>query len=278
MGHRHGQIIGAALLAGGLTWQVSLAAERFGEVPDTAYVRSVYDGDTLTLETGDKVRVRWVNTPEIRPYEPLAQEAKELTERFTRRQQVQVLVGPDPRDGYGRVVAGIRTADGRDLSLALVEAGLGHVFLIPPEAGDPTPLLLAQSRARTAKRGIWGTEAYAGALHMTSFHANGPGDDHQFVNGEYMRIANIASGETSTEGWMLRNRGGQTFPLPAVTIPMGHTVIVRSGRGTTQADVSKQLVIHLGSDVPAWNDDYEVAELISPEGVVVDSRAQGKPR
>ena len=32
-----------------------------------ARVSKVYDGDTVVLDTGERVRVRWVNTPENAP-------------------------------------------------------------------------------------------------------------------------------------------------------------------------------------------------------------------
>lgn len=46
--------------------------------PATAVVTSVYDGDTFTLDTGDRVRLRWVNTPELKPAEDYGIEAKTL--------------------------------------------------------------------------------------------------------------------------------------------------------------------------------------------------------
>ena len=57
------------------------------------------------------------------------------------------------QDGYGRLIAGIRVGD-VDLSLALVERGLGHVFIIPPESLDIGPLLAAQAKARQSRRGF----------------------------------------------------------------------------------------------------------------------------
>ena len=40
-------------------------------------VVDVYDGDTVTLSTGDKVRLRWVNAPELQPQEAYGLEARE---------------------------------------------------------------------------------------------------------------------------------------------------------------------------------------------------------
>ena len=52
-------------------------AQSADTAPDTGRVVQVYDGDTLTLESGDRIRLRWVNTPELRPKEDYGIEARE---------------------------------------------------------------------------------------------------------------------------------------------------------------------------------------------------------
>lgn len=240
--------------------------------PASAGVASVYDGDTLTLATGDKVRLRWVNTPELKPAEPFGPEARAATEAFVGRGTVRLLLGSaNPRDGYGRVVAGIET-DAGNLSLHLLELGLAHVFVIPPDDTDIAPLLAAQARAKAAGLGIWSTDRYAGDLHITSFHANGRGDDHADPNVEYLRICNISSGPVDLAGWRITRSDGTSYPLPAVTVPAGHTFELKSGVGVDQRDPSAQLEVHLGSATPIWNDDRDRATLLDPRGAVADAR------
>ena len=56
-------------------------------VPAQGRVVEVYDGDTLTLASGDKIRLRWVNTPELRPKEDYGIEDREAARqgRFNKR-------------------------------------------------------------------------------------------------------------------------------------------------------------------------------------------------
>lgn len=245
--------------------------------PSRARVSHVYDGDTITLDTGDKVRVKWVNTPEKRPLEPFALEATRLAERTVLGRVVDLVVDPDnPRDGYGRLIAGVRTKHG-DLSLKLIEEGLGHVFLIPPEPEDPSELLAAQRRARAAKKGIWSTDRYAGALHVSSFHADARGDDELNVNGEYLRVCNITDEPIDVQGYYFTNHDGDKFELPSLTVPAGHTVLVHTGRGEHQHDPAIQLEIFLGHPKPVWNNDYDQATLFDPKGEQVDQVEHGKP-
>jgi endonuclease YncB( thermonuclease family) len=251
----------------------ALAAAPTGPPPTEARVLSVYDGDTFTLETGDKIRLKWVNTPELRPKEAYGEEAKELTQRLIQDERVKLIMdGPNPRDSYGRVVAGATTASGKDLSLELIRAGLGHLFIIPPDTTDLSAHLAAQGEARAAKRGIWSTESYLGVLHMTSFHANAAGDDNTNVNGEYMRVCNISVEPVELSQFRMMTRDGRTFALPKMIVPAGHTVSVRSGKGSPQDDPRFQLEAFLGSDTPIWADDYDVATIVDAEGRTVDQR------
>ncbi|HCH65457.1 MAG TPA: hypothetical protein DFR83_21810, partial [Deltaproteobacteria bacterium] len=157
--------------------------------PESGTVIKVYDGDTVTLEGGDKVRLRWVNTPELRPLQAFAVEARDSASALLMGKTVDLVYGPGgKRDGYGRLVAGIRTEES-DLSMHLLERGLAHVFIIPPDDLDPAALLAAQQTAKEAGLGIWSLPEYSGTLHITSFHANGRGDDRADPNVEYLRLS-----------------------------------------------------------------------------------------
>ena len=244
-----------------------------GPPPQQARIVSVYDGDTFTLESGDKVRLKWVNTPELRPKEAFGEEARDLTKRLILDTTVNLVMDePNPRDSYGRVLAGIRTSTGQDLSLEIVRAGLGHVFIIPPDHLDLTPFLAAQAEARAARRGIWSTEGYLGALHLSSFHANASGPDEENVNGEYMRVCNVTTEPVDISAYRIQTRSGTTYALPQLIVPAGHTVLVKSGKGSPQTDPRFQLEAFLGSDTPIWSDDYDMATIVDAKGATVDQR------
>jgi endonuclease YncB( thermonuclease family) len=245
--------------------------DRNAPIPKEGRVAKVYDGDTFTLESGDKIRLRWVNTPELRPKEAYGEDAKEWAVRAILGSTVRLVVAPEGRDGYGRIIAGVRIGE-MDLSTSLLEQGLGHVFIIPPENHDMAPLLAAQKKARELRRGIWGTPEYQGDLHITSFHANGRGDDYKDPNVEYMRICNVSSEEIDLSDWTIATRSGTRYPIPMVFVPAGHTVMVHSGKGAEQPDPGKQIVVYLGSDTPIWDDDYDEVHLVAPDGQVVQRR------
>ena len=255
---------------------VLLAAEPKGASvgappPASATVTSVYDGDTFTLSTGDKVRLKWVNTPELKPPEQYAVEAREATKTFLSGKTVRLFYGDTIRDGYGRLVAGVEV-DGKLLAEHLLELGLGHLFVIPPDETDLAPFIAAQERARKARRGLWSTPEFQGVLHITSFHANADGDDRENVNGEYLRVCNISSETLDLSGFRIADISGNSWEFPKVLLPPGNTVKVHSGVGETGTDPESQLAIFLGSASPIWNNKQDRATIYDRFGRVVDAR------
>lgn len=239
--------------------------------PESGTIVSVYDGDTMTLGSGDKVRLRLVNTPELKPPEPYGLEARDTTTAFAAGRVAQLGYGAVTRDGYGRLLATV-TVDGQSLTEHLLDRGMGHLFVIPPDNTDLTPLLAAQERARQAKRGIWSTAMFQGIMHITSFHANADGDDRTNVNGEYLRICNISTETVDMAGWRLADINGNSWEFPQILVPPGHTVKAHSGRGPHQKDPQSQLEVYLQSSDPIWNNKEDRATLYDRYGKVIDSR------
>lgn len=239
--------------------------------PASAVVVRVYDGDTFTLEGGEHVRLRSVNTTELRPKEAFGEEARAATVALLLGRTVDLSYGQVLRDGYGRLIAGA-SVGGRSLDLELLRKGLGHVFLLPPVDGDVAPLLQAQREARAARLGIWSDPHFQGALHITSFHANGRGDERQNPNAEYARVCNIGDEPLNLAGYRITNLKGRSFVLPDVVVPPGHTFEVRSGMGQDQRDPARQLTVHLMSRGPVWNNEADRITILDPQGRVVDFR------
>ena len=239
--------------------------------PATAVVVSVYDGDTVTLDTGDRVRLRWVNTPEMKPHEDYGPEAKDFTTSLVQGKTVTLQYGATLRDGYGRLVAGI-FVDDKNLSLELVRQGLGHMFVIPPDATDLTALIAAQEAARSARRGIWSTPRYQGSLHITSFHANADGDDRENVNGEYLRVCNVSANAIDLAGYQIADISGNRWTFPSVVVPAGYTFKVHSGKGENAVDKAAQIEVFLQSADPIWNNKLDRATIYDRYGRVEDAR------
>jgi endonuclease YncB( thermonuclease family) len=249
-------------IVGWMLWMCAFAAE-----PRVATVARVYDGDTLTLDTGEKIRLRLVNTPELQPPQAAADAAREATSAFVSGGPVTVLA--HGRDAYGRSLADLRVGE-RDLATHLLANGLAHVFVIPPANADLQPLLAAEARARQARIGIWREFGYQGELHITSFHPNAPGDDREHINGEALRVCNISGKKVQLRNFALRDASGEVRRLPALTLPAGYTVRVHAGVGENEGDERTPYAAYLGSKRPIWNNQQETVELLDARGRVID--------
>ncbi|MEL6343365.1 MAG: thermonuclease family protein [Myxococcota bacterium] len=254
-----------------LVWLAASPLALADDPPTSARVVDVYDGDTFTLSNGDRVRLRGINTPEMKPPEPYALQAKAAASRMILNKTVTLHYSEPARDGYGRLLASIEV-EGQDLATELIRQGYGHIFIIPPEQLDAAPMVAAQAEARAERRGIWKTRSYSGQMHITSFHPNAPGRDQDNLNGEYMRICNVSTEPLDFSGWMLKNRAKDEYTMPALTIPVGHTVMVFSGPGNHQDDPSLQLQVYLNNETPVWDNASEKAILYDTAGEKIDWR------
>lgn len=130
--------------------------------PARALVQYVYDGDTLTLANGARVRLLLVNTPEVansytgEVAECYGDEARALTESLVRGRTVSLAYDETCRDRYDRLLAWV-TIDGLDLNAHLLEQGAARVMYVAPNGGDRYSAYKAiEAEAREAGRGMWG--------------------------------------------------------------------------------------------------------------------------
>jgi micrococcal nuclease len=124
-------------------------------------VASVEDGDTVTLEDGQRVRYAGIDAPERG--EPLHGEALDYNERRVQGRLVRLTrPGREDADGYGRLLRVVVLDDSGDaaggINAELVREGLASVYIHGPESLNPTTLaalLRAQDAALAARKGIW---------------------------------------------------------------------------------------------------------------------------
>ncbi len=124
-------------------------------------VTKAFDGDTLLLADGRKVRLAGIDTPELAreelPEEPYARAALALLEETLERsaQRIHLLPARDTTDRYGRLLAHVYTPDGQSLQVLLLQAGLGLVNIQPPNIGHLDCYLKAENRARERGMALW---------------------------------------------------------------------------------------------------------------------------
>jgi|Deesub1362B_J571_1020462.scaffolds.fasta_scaffold00026_105 endonuclease YncB( thermonuclease family) len=126
------------------------------ETAVTAVVSLVIDGDTVILNNGEYVRYLGIDTPE--EGEEFYWAAKSYNRRLVWRKKVYLEIGPERRDGYGRLLAYIWVErEGKWLLVneELLRKGLAKLLVIWPDHYHER-LLRALTLAQVEKRGLWG--------------------------------------------------------------------------------------------------------------------------
>lgn len=138
----------------------------------SARVEKVYDGDTIRLDTGEKVRLIGIDTPESsdnpkmrRDIERTKQDmvtimrlgkrASRFTEDLVDRQEVRLEFDVVQRDKYGRLLAYVYLSDGRFVNEEIIKNGYAYPMTIPPNVRYADRFRVLFETAVEQKLGLW---------------------------------------------------------------------------------------------------------------------------
>ncbi len=239
---------------------VALAAPSAPE--ELVRVKRVYDGDTILLEDGRKVRYLGINAPEFQ--EPFYLKAKRSNESLVLEREIRLEFDQERTDSYGRVLAYVY-AGNEMVNARLVQEGLAHAFFIGPNRKHHALFLRLQAEARQRRVGIWSGRVRD--LKITAVHPVDPTQDDQYPS--YVRIANLSNTTIRLAGYVLSNETGQRCVFPDVSVDPGYTVIVSSGSGPDGVNSREQLVVRCSELM--WDPREDTAFLKDPAGNLVDT-------
>jgi micrococcal nuclease len=113
-------------------WAAFLSILIVGSQAKSDTVKSVYDGDTFTTSSGEKVRLACIDTPEMKN---TAKKKADKPAAIAARDFLKALIGTADltieriqTDLYGRTVARVYTPDGRELSQEMINSGHAKLF------------------------------------------------------------------------------------------------------------------------------------------------------
>jgi endonuclease YncB( thermonuclease family) len=129
-------------------------------------VKWVYDGDTLLLRDGRKVRIIGIDTPEV-PHrgkrgEPLGPQATEALRELLAKHnyRISILPGKEKHDKYKRLLAHVFLPDSTNVSQWSLEHGWSSLLLIPPNIQYLKCYQQAQLHAQNRRLKIWSLAEY----------------------------------------------------------------------------------------------------------------------
>jgi len=163
-------------------------------------VSKIYDGDTLKLEDGRKLRLIGVNTPERgrdgSTDQPFYTEAKNHLQKILAAHQynIKIIIGQDSRDRYKRVLAHVFTTKGENLNASLVKNGMGFHITIPPNLQFNKCYKEAEKYAQQQKLGLW-SHKFSQAISARTITDSNRG--FQQVTGTVQRV-----GESHSSIWL----------------------------------------------------------------------------
>jgi micrococcal nuclease len=126
--------------------------------PTSGVVANVVDGDTIDLESGERVRYLMIDTPESTngATDCFGQNAKTFNTDLVLGEQVTLAYDVECEDRFGRLLAYVSVGD-TEVNTLLVDRGYACVLHIPPNGDDRVAEFEALEDAAIAdSRGMWG--------------------------------------------------------------------------------------------------------------------------
>lgn len=117
----------------------------------------ISDGDTLTISTGEKVRLLQIDTPELSPAECFGAEAHKALISLIGKSAITLESDSvsDDKDQFGRILRYVKVGN-INLNLKLVQIGAATPYFYQGEKGKyATQLLKAAEKAKAKKIGLW---------------------------------------------------------------------------------------------------------------------------
>lgn len=171
-------------------------ATEFKLIQDVSFyqVKKVYDGDTVLLSDGRKIRLVGINTPEIEHRRQTAQAGGDAAKQWLTQQllttRVRLEFDQQKRDKYKRHLAHLFTEQGLHLNLELVRLGYASTSIYPPNLKYVAQLLAAEQVAEAEQLGIWQSAEYMPKL--TSELSNSNKQGWQRIVGRVLEIKSTA--------------------------------------------------------------------------------------
>jgi len=241
---------------------------------NTSIVSKVIDGDTIEINTGERVRLIGINAPEIgQPYyEESANRLKQLIEGKT------VILEEDleNKDQYGRLLRYIFLGN-VNINIKLVREGYATVYIIPPNTKYESELRDAwdeciKNKVNLCKPPEQGNEKEIcdnQCIEIYYFHYNAIGNDCNNLNDEYVTFKNNCLYPCDLTGWTVKDEASRVpYTFPSFILDSNATVTLYTGCGN---NTNTELYwCSRGYTCNAiWNNDGDTLYLRNSEGSLI---------
>jgi len=243
---------------------------------DVFLVTKVIDGDTIEIETGERVRYIGIDTPEPGQSECFSSEATRENEKMVLGKRVRMEKDRSDVDRYERLLRYVYVDD-VFINEHLVKNGFGYASAYPPDTKFQNELTEAENWARKNRKGLWKEcykdevipvrEIYSGGIIINEIMPNPKGDDRAKLDysqaelgGEWIELKNLGDKDVSLEGWQMSDMTRATYVIKDEDFD---TMIIKAGG---------YFLIKREISGIALNNAKDRAELLWPDGGMVDDK------
>jgi len=239
-----------------------------GKVVDTLdecpeVVSRVIDGDTLELQTGERVRLMGINAPESGQncYSEAANRLRLLVEG----KEVRLEKDVTDKDQYGRLLRYV-FIDGTFVNLLLVREGYANAYIVSPDVKYSANMTQAEGLAKQESGCLWQKSInYSDCISISNFHYDAAGNDNYNLNDEYVVFRNNCDSPVNMTGWTVKDAITHIYYFPTFVLNPRMSVTLYTGAG-----VDSSTKLYWGEYSQAvWNNDGDTLYLRDPEGDLV---------
>jgi micrococcal nuclease len=222
-------------------------------------VEQIIDGDTIRLESGDKVRLIGINTPESG--HPYYDEATEKLKDLIGDSKVTLKKDKEDKDQYGRLLRYVYVDD-VFVNLEMVRLGLATSYEFEPNTKHTSDFDSAENQAKNSGIGIWTPSSHN--VEVTHLNYDAPGNDNDNLNGEFITFTNEGNTSIDMTGWMVLDESNNEYYFPIFSLDNASSVILFVGSGTDSANE-----LFWGSTKSIWNNGGDELFLRDSQGFLV---------
>lgn len=226
----------------------------------TVLVTKVIDGDTIDLETGERVRLLGINTPEKNAF--YYEESKDRLIELLGDKQVRLEEDGEDKDRYGRLLRHVFVSD-NFVNLQMVREGYATVYLLYPGDRYYEELKDAEEEAKANKIGLW-SAVERSCIEVSFLNYDAAGNDNENLNDEYATFRNVCDNTVSLSSWTVKDEGKNIYTFGKFALEGEAEITLHSGKGTDGNGA-----LYWGSGIAIWNNAGDTLFLRNEKGSLV---------
>ncbi|MBU5575215.1 MAG: thermonuclease family protein [Candidatus Aenigmatarchaeota archaeon] len=231
----------------------------FNKEKQIAFVINVIDGDTIEIETGEKVRLLGINAPENgdKYYEKAKEELKYLVlNKYVLLEKIK-----DNKDKYGRLLR-IIFLNNTNVNKEMIKNGLALPYILNSNFKYTFDFENAFKDCIKENIGLCekSENPCKNCIKILKINAI----EKNSLNDEYVEIKNLCNFSCNISKWKIHDSAWNTFIFNH-SLESNSSLILYTGYGYNTKNI-----FYWNSGFPIWNNNYDIVYLRDEKGKLVD--------